>query len=343
MASRISDLGEFGFLEKLLANLHFSDDRVKVAVGDDASVLDLKTNSLTVLTTDMLIESIHFRLDWQEPEEIGHKAVAANLSDVAAMGGCPEWLLVSLGCPPEMEESFLMSLYRGIFTLCEEADVKVIGGDTTRADRLILGITALGRCEEGSPVTLGGARPGERIYTTGCPGLSGLGLQLLEEFGRQDVPSGYEEAIRAHLCPTVPWRQAPEIARFIRPGAMTDLSDGLARDLGKICRASSVGARIDFCGLSWHKEMIKAREDFLVNPDWDLPRLALSGGEDYCLLFTADQNRLKEGRKKSRLLASMPLFELGEIRPAESGFVALGTDGVETVIDPQGFDHFFLG
>jgi len=336
--SRISDLGEFGFLDKLLTTLRRSDERIHVAPGDDACVIDLSSGGPVVLTTDMLIEGIHFRLDWQEPEELGYKAVAVNLSDVAAMGARPGWILVSLGCPRETEEGFLDALYRGMLGLCDESRVVIAGGDTTRAEKLTLSLTAAGLCEEGSPVTIAGARSGETIYATACPGLSGLGLRLLKKFGRSGAPARYEQALRAHLRPEVPWREAPEIARLVRPGAMTDLSDGLARDVGKICQASRLGARIDFRSLSWHKDLQRAWEEF----GWDPVSLALGGGEDYCLVFTADPARLEQGRRQSESLAALPLLELGTITAREKGFVAVGPDGTERPVDPKGFDHFSL-
>jgi len=334
--SRISELGEFGFLDKLLPTLRGNKPGVRIGPGDDACVVEPAAGTSLVATTDMLIEEVHFRLDWQSPEELGWKAIAANFSDIAAMGARPAYVLVCLGCPGSTEESFLDALYRGMRELCEQAEVQIVGGDTTRADKLVLSITALGLCGPAAPVPISGARVGQAIYATACPGLSGLGLRLLEHFGRSAVPAHYSEALQAHVRPQVPWRMAPEIARHLQPGAMTDLSDGLARDIGKICHASGVGAWIDFYSLSWHKELVQAQEEF----GWDRVDFALAGGEDYCLIFTADRPRLEEQRRLSPALAKLVLFELGEITPQERGFVGRWPDGSERLIEPRGFDHF---
>ncbi len=334
--SRISDLGEFGFLEKLLPRLQSPEARLRIGPGDDACVVEPPAGVPIVLTTDMLIEGIHFRLDWQKPDELGWKAIAANLSDVAAMGARTAWVLISLGCPADTEVALLDNLYRGMLDLCEISGVTIVGGDTTRSQQLTLSITAVGLCPQAVPVTIAAARPGETIYATACPGMSALGLRLLEKFGRAEFPARYEEALQSHIHPRIPWREAPEIARLVHPGAMTDLSDGLARDVGKICQASGVGARIDFRSLSWHKELLQAHEEF----GWNPVDFALTGGEDYCLLFTADPERLAEGRQRSQPLAALPLLELGEITPREKGFVALWPDGRVQPIESKGFDHF---
>jgi thiamine-monophosphate kinase len=284
----------------------------------------------------MLIEDVHFRLDWHPPEQLGYKAVAVNLSDIAAMGGRPLGILVSLGCRPETSDRFLEALYQGMLQLCDEVGISILGGDTCKAERLTLCITALGISEGANPTTLSGARPGEAIFSTGCPGLSALGLRLLERFGPQGIPPGFDSAVSLHLRPVVPWEAAAEIAQQVRPGAMTDLSDGLARDVGKICLASGVGARIDFSRLPWHKELLLARERF----GWNPVDLALYGGEDYCLLFTVTEAGLQAACDSSPQLAGMTLFPLGEVTEAGSGLHIVLPDGTRKTIEPSGFDHF---
>ena len=155
----------------------------------------------------------------------------------------------------------------------------------------------------GAPIGINHAQPGEILYASACPGLSGLGLSLLERFGRQNFPSHYPEALRAHLKPRIPWKEAPRIASSVQPGAMTDISDGLGRDLSKICQASKVGAWIDFSSLLWHKELLQAQEEF----GWDPVELVLRAGEDYCLLFCAKPDRIEKVKKESPTLLELPL------------------------------------
>lgn len=333
----ISDLGEFGFLGRLIPSLvKSSGQAVLVGPGDDACVLDLGGPQPLAMTTDMLVEGEHFSLKWHPPGKLGRKAVAVNLSDLAAMGAQSEAILVSLACPENTPLDFLDELYAGMLELCRESGVSLAGGDTCRADRLVLSITALGRCGEGSPVLIDGAEVGQSIYVTACPGLSALGLNLLQRFGPDRIPPGFQESLEIHLNPPVAWRLAPEIARQFPLGAMTDISDGIARDLGKICQASGCGARIDFSAFPWHRELAEAQTAF----GWDPVRLALEGGEDYCLLFTADAAEIESAWRASELFASLQLLKLGEIRPASEGFSALLPDGKIMTIDPSGFDHF---
>jgi thiamine-monophosphate kinase len=284
----------------------------------------------------MLVEGEHFNLKWHPPGKLGRKAVAVNLSDLAAMGARSEAILVSLACPENTPLALLVELFAGMLELCLESGVSLVGGDTCKADRLILCITALGRCGEGSPVRIDGAAVGQAIYVTACPGLSALGLKLLQRFGPDRIPPEFQESLEIHLNPPVAWRQAPAIARQFALGAMTDVSDGIARDLGKICQASGCGARVDFSAFPWHRELVKAQTVY----GWDPVRLALEGGEDYCLLFTADAAKIESAWRASELFASLHLLKLGEICPASEGFSALLPGGNLITIDPSGFDHF---
>lgn len=326
----VSQLGEFGLIDRLLALVGQSRGALHTGPGDDACAIELDGDRLLIATTDILIEGIHFRLDWQSPEELGHKSVAVNISDIAAMGGETKWILVTLGCSREMDVRILEGIYRGMVDLCEEVGATISGGDTSRSDKLLLSITALGTCAKNDLCKIAGAKPGEKIYSTSCPGVSALGLRLLQEHGREGVPQEFQAAVHCHLRPQVPWHLAPEIARTIKPGAMTDISDGLARDIGKICAASKVGARIDFSKIDWDPLLIEAQKEY----GWDPTEFALAGGEDYCLLFTADENSItKTG------IEPKPV-EIGEVLSHERDFLVRFEDGSERKIDPIGFDHF---
>lgn len=337
--ARLSEIGEFGFIEKVLRQVQRESPGWIVPPGDDACVVSLPSRDSLILTTDMLVERIHFRLDWQTPEELGYKAIAVNLSDIAAMGGSPLWVLVSLACHPDQDETFLKELYQGMLSCCDETGTLIAGGDTCRGDCLILSVTAVGRCAPDTATTISRARAGQKIFVTGCPGMSGLGLQLLNRFGRQQVLVDFPVALATHLRPRIAWNEAPEVARLIQPGAMTDISDGVTRDLGKICQASQVGALINFRSFPWHQEMILANQRF----GWTPWQLALSGGEDYLLLFTADEAQVESARQQSSLLANLPILQIGEI--TESQEMVLQTESGELKLKDilSGFDHFSAG
>ena len=332
---KVKDVGEFGLIDRLLPIMQPSAGDLLVGPGDDACAIRTVSGLASVLTTDMLVEDIHFRLDWQRPEELGWKAGAANLSDLAAMGASPRWLLVSLGCPPGTEVQIIEGIYRGLAALCRESGAGIAGGDTCRSDRLVLSITALGECEEDRVCTFDGAKAGEKVYATACPGLSGLGLKLLQRYGRNAVPDAYEESLAAHLRPSSPLKVAPLISDFIRPRAMTDCSDGLARDLGKIAQASGVRIRIDLDQLSWHKDLVAARKDF----GWDPVELAFHGGEDYCLLFTAAGDRLEQAKHQRPELKRLEYVELGSVEEGSPGLSVMQNGQVKEV-ESRGYDHF---
>mgnify|MGYP000710612490 CR=1 FL=1 len=332
----LSDIGEFGFIERMLKLVRCKAPEVRVGPGDDAFVCEEEEGRLLIVTTDMMVENTHFRLDWQTAEELGHKALASNISDIASMGGSPRWAFVSMGCSPETEVSFLEALYQGMLHLAEKSGILIAGGDTTRSESLILSLTLLGFCNQENLVTISGASVGEKIYATGCPGMAALGLRVLEKMGRESGGKNYPRAVAAHLVPEGPWLQAPLISRHFRPGAMTDLSDGLARDVGKICSASGVGGRLNFEKFPWDSEMLQAQREW----GWDPIAFALSGGEDYSLIFTAKQDSLDQARQNNPVLKNLQLIELGEVIPAGDGLVVCQADTSEQRIDPSGFDHF---
>jgi thiamine-monophosphate kinase len=336
----LAEIGEFGFIRKILPALDSSDDRIVIGPGDDAAVVKNPEGLNLVYTTDLLVEGFHFLPDWHWPEELGHKAAAVNLSDLAAMGARPDWLLVAVACPESTEVQRLEGLLRGMSAYARQWNTRILGGDTCRADRLILSITAIGSVPAGQEVALTHSRAGQSVYVTGAPGLSALGYQALKRWGRQKTEEKYPNAVRAHLTPEPPLGLAPLVAEKIKPGAMTDVSDGLGRDLGKICQASGVGAFIDFSSLQWHKEILDGCKQLDLEPE----QLALSGGEDYSLLFTAPEERVESHRAEiEEALQEIPLKKIGRLLPAGEGFQVRLLSGKQIEVNPEGFDHFRKG
>jgi thiamine-monophosphate kinase len=254
-----------------------ADDRLEVAAGDDAAILRV-TDGRVVATTDVLVEGRHFRRDWSGPADVGVKAAAQNLADVAAMGAAPRTLLVGLGCPPDLPAEWVLAMVGGMVAECSRAGASIAGGDITGADSVVLGITALGDLAGLAPVTRSGARPGDVVALAGPVGWSAAGLALL----RAGLAGpGLDPLVQAHLRPQPPYPAGPAAARA-GATAMLDVSDGLLADLGHIAAASGVCIDIGTSRLTASEPMMAASR--LLNIGWQ--EWALSGGEDHALTAT---------------------------------------------------------
>jgi thiamine-monophosphate kinase len=246
----ISDLGEFGLIEAIAAGLP-RGDRTIIGIGDDAAVLAAPDGRM-VATTDLLIEGRHFRRDWSGPADIGAKAAAQNLADVAAMGAVPVALLVGFAAPGDVAVAWARDLVAGIAEECARAGATVVGGDTSSADAIVLAITALGDLGGRDPVTRSGARPGDVLAYAGVLGESAAGLALLE--------AGLTEPaalIAAHRRPAPRYAAGPEAA-VLGATAMIDVSDGLLADAGHLARASGVQIDIATTRLPAHPGLAAA-------------------------------------------------------------------------------------
>lgn len=272
----IADLGEWGALKRIAQRLarQSADPRVVVDVGDDAAVVT-GTNGFLVLTCDAMVEDVHFRFGWSAPEDVGYKAIASNLSDIAAMGGIPDYALITLALPAMLDLAVFDALFDGMLECAGCYSLRLVGGDLVRADRVMLSVTVTGRIREGAPWTLNGARPGDFLFVSGPLGLAEAALRLWE--------AGIEppdDLATSHRRPQPRLDLVPALHRA-EPRAVTDTSDGLARDLRKLCRASHVGVEIDLEKVPSTASACKAAGMLGL----DLAVLTLTGGEDYELLF----------------------------------------------------------
>ncbi len=283
---QIKKLGEFGLIEKIARSAAVSDPQVVKAIGDDAAVVSLDRTACLLVTTDILKEGIHFKKEFSSPFVLGKKCLAVNLSDIAAMGGTPQYYFVSIAIPPDTQYGFIRELYRGMNAQARRFGVQLLGGDTTASqDSLVVSITLLGRAAKRHVLYRHGASPGDLIFVTGTLGDSALGLMLLEK-GRVRRANGL---VKRHIDPQPRIEAGQALACSRAASAMMDISDGLAGDLRHIMKQSGVGARIflDRLPLSaaYRRAVPAAFGDFY------LP--ALSGGEDYELLFTVPQRNEK--------------------------------------------------
>jgi len=296
-------LGEFGLIERLTRTLRY-DKTIYTGVGDDAAVLCGGDDWRLLLTTDMIVEGTHFNSD-TPPEFIGRKALAVNLSDIAAMGGLPWAALVAAGIPRRTPVRFIERLYRGLKRQAAAYRVNVVGGDTVRADRLTITVTLLGWVEPGREVLRSGARLGDQIFVTGRLGGS--------------LRSG------RHLSFTPRVREARAIVQRVHPTAMMDLSDGLASDLRQLAKASRVGARV-FAAQIPKAPRVRSAEE------------ALCDGEDFELLFTVPATRAR--RLDGQQVLGVRVTQIGEIVPARQGVTLVDARGRARPLPAPRFHHF---
>ncbi len=241
--------------------------------GDDAAVVSTPDGRV-VVSTDLLLEGRHFRRDWSSGYDVGRKAAAQNLADVAAMGARPTSLVVGLGMPADLPVAWLDALTDGLRDECAVVGASVAGGDVTRGELVVLGVTVLGDLEGRSPVRRSGARPGQVVAVCGRLGFAAAGWALLEKFG----PGARGEVVTAHRRPAPPYAAGPQAAE-LGATAMLDVSDGLVQDLGHVAEASGVGVELDPAALPVAEPVAAAAAELGADPlDW-----VLTGGEDHAL------------------------------------------------------------
>jgi thiamine-monophosphate kinase len=337
---KVKDIGEFQLINLLIEALPEEargDQRLIVGIGDDAAVWKPSANEQTIVTTDSLIEDVHFRTDWTDWESLGHKALAVNLSDLAAMGGVPRLAVVTLGLRGDERVEDLTALYRGLGTLARRMGVHIAGGDIVRSPRaLMIHITAVGETQGSRFLTRSGAQPGDRIGVSGTLGAAAAGLALLE-LNEQDSRRRAATAsglIDAHLRPEPRIRLGTMLLQLGASAAM-DLSDGLLGDLPKILDASGVSARLEAASIP-----VAAAVRALFPDRW--LDLALRGGEDYELLFTVPSDRWEKLHRAVEG-AGGTISRIGEIIPAGMNgptIELVETDGNVVHVAPGAFDHF---
>ncbi len=310
---------------------------VVVGVGDDAAVVDPRPYP-GVLTTDMLVEGVHFEIGVTSPHDLGHKAITVNVSDVAAMGGSPRFGLASLAISPGLEASWVMELYGGMRQAADDYGMTLVGGDTSRSEQAVLSVTVIGEVGAGRAVTRSGAQPGDALVVTGSLGGSAGGLWVARaKHDRQTeaLSSEWGRALVArHERPMARVGEGQALAAA-RATSMMDLSDGLALDLARLCEESGCGARVRLDAIP----LAAGLEDLQHLGDVEPLDLALHGGEDYELLATMPRESVQPTRETLRERFGTSLTEIGEITPGRE-VIAVSDDGTEDPLEPKGWDHF---
>ena len=333
---KVSELGEFGLIDLLAKMAHRSRDKqtpawqqLIIGIGDDAAAWysDATTQLITV---DSFVQDVHFSLAVSSWKEVGWKALAINLSDIAAMGGMPRYAVVSIALPETTEVEDITNLYRGMVELAEQTGLAIVGGDTSSAAQLIINITVLGSTQAGKDnlLTRSGARAGDKIAVTGYLGAASAGWEILRR--KLGIKTNALTTLKESFL-----RPFPRIAEgqlLLKQGIRKaiDISDGLCSDLGHICQASRLGARIEV-------NLIPVHPEVSANFSNKALELALSGGEDYELLFTGRAEVID----RIRGLIPCPITIVGEMTTDKKGKVTLiDSRGNPFELSKGGWEHF---
>jgi thiamine-monophosphate kinase len=309
---KLKDLGEGGLIRLIRERFGAKAGELPVGIGDDAAVIDMSPGYSLVFCSDLVAENTHFIRDVHPPASISYKAIAANVSDVAAMGGVATHFLISMATPPELDWAWIESFFHGVDNACRQFEIALAGGDSSASDRIFVDVSMIGRVRSGQAVCRSGAKAGDTVYVTGQLGSSALGLERLRA-GHPEDP-----AVKRHLHPEPRYKIGPAVAG--QAHGMIDVSDGFSTDLTHILEESKVSARI-------YKDRLPAwpgAED----------RHVLHGGEEYELIITGPPDLPK-------MIEGIPLTPVGEI--IESGVenqAFLVEETRESVLRPRGWQHF---
>jgi thiamine-monophosphate kinase len=323
---KLLEKSEFEFIENIRRRYNLSK------IGDDCAVLPKDSKTDLVITTDLLVEDIDFRLNWTTPEFLGHKSLAVSLSDVAAMGAKPIWAMLSVGVPLQIwKTDFVEKFYKGWFALAKKFNVELVGGDVSKTpDKIVIDSIAAGEVKRGKAVLRSGAKAGDLIFLTGETGGAAAGLKLLEK-GEKYKNSRYKKLLACQLKPNPQTETGMFLGSRNLATAMIDLSDGLSSDLAHICQESKIGAAIYADRIPFRKNLKSITKSETEKIDY-----ALNGGEDYELLFMVKPKiffRCENEFKKRRF------SYIGEAT-ANAGIIKLISNEKSSILQPKGFRHF---
>ncbi len=339
METEIATLGEFGLIDRLTENLPKHNASTLTSVGDDAAVMDYGADKEVLVSTDMLLEGVHFDLTYVPLKHLGYKSAVVNFSDIYAMNGTPRQLVVGLGISKRFTVEHMEALYAGLRLACEIYGVDLVGGDTTASNSgLVISCTVIGDAPKGSVVRRSGAKPTDLICVSGDLGAAYMGLQVLEREkaaaagDKNFTPdfAGKEYLVERQLKPEARKDIVKELAEAgIMPTSMIDVSDGLSSELLHLCKASKTGCRVYEDRIPIDYQTAVMAEELNMN----LVTAAMNGGEDYELLFTVPLTAHEEVSKLKGVRV------IGHMTPDEQGCAMIGRNGEEIPLRAQGFTH----
>ena len=338
--TELGELGEFGLIEKLTSGFTLQNSNSIYGVGDDAAVISISDEEVQLVSTDMLIEGVHFNLMYMPLKHLGYKAVAVNVSDICAMNGTAEQITVSLAVSNRFPLEALEELYSGIKLACEQYKVDLVGGDTSSSfSGLIINVTAIGRAKRSEVAYRSGAKDFDLVVVSGDLGGAYMGLQVLEREKEvfksnpniQPDLDGHDYIIEKQLKPEA----RVDIIRFLKelnvtPTSMIDVSDGLASEILHLCKASNTGCHIYDEKIPIDTKTSMTAIDFNLDPT----TCALNGGEDYELLFTVKQEDY------DKIKGNPHMTIIGHMTDPKDGIYFLDKNGSAISLKAQGWKHF---
>ncbi|MDD5225138.1 MAG: thiamine-phosphate kinase [bacterium] len=333
MSKKLRELGELAIVDSIRKRFRDFRPRALRGIGDDAAVILPKPGSRYLVTTDLLIEKVHFDLAFTSPRDLGFKSLTVNLSDLAAMGGVPRYAFLGLGLPAGLSRDFLNEFFSGWARAARRYETNLVGGDLSRAPAVFIAVTVVGETLPSGFIGRDGARPGDGVFVSGWPGESALGLEYLSR-GKQKDPSG-RRWIRKHLLPEPRLRLGQELSRRKLAHSLMDLSDGLVLDLRRLARESRAAIEIETGRIVLATGFSAAARKLGRDP----LRLALSGGEDYELIFTAPPKKWEAVEALAREL-KLPLSRIGMVKAGKPGVKVLDRDGKILPLSRSGYEHF---
>ncbi len=334
----LSDIGEWGLLDRLKKFYPLDDKRVALGFGDDTAVIDPAPDAsdYVLLTLDTLVEGTHFLVNDFDPYKLGRKSLAVNLSDIAAMGGIPEFYLVSLAAPKHMAIAIVEDIYRGLVDEGETYKVALVNGDTVRSERLVITVMLVGKKPKSEPLPLrSAAKPGHHVYVTGTVGDSAAGLKILQSKINYGAGAVETYLVHRHLMPVARISEGRAIVTHLTDPAMIDISDGVHNELGLIKRFSTVGIKVFVQNLPISNEL----EQYCREQGKQAMDYALFGGEDYELLFTTSADPVEVSNLFRRHCPETRVSQIGLVTTSNE---LLFVDAKENRIDVTDttFRHF---
>lgn len=322
---RLKKLDENNLVDEIIREFSRNNSRLEGGIGDDAAVIR-SGRKRNLLTKDLLIEEVHFSRDIHPPELLGRKSLSVNISDIAAMGGRPEYALLGLGIPPDLETDWIERFFSGFRSCANENATDLIGGDISRSGNIVISVTVLGQA--GRVIRRSGASPGELIYVSGSLGDASFGLELLQSGEKPEENPRKSRLYQAFFDPKPRVELGVFLARNNLATAMMDLSDGISRDLPRLCRMSGTGAEIREVELPVSAVLREFSSRFSY--------YALHGGEDYELIFTVSPGQ------ESSILEIKDKFNLSRLgcMTDSKDIILVKENGTRSYLRHRGFDHF---
>jgi thiamine-monophosphate kinase len=335
MSTTVAAIGERALITRLHARLPPDPDHVRIGIGDDAAVIVPERGMQTVVTTDSLIEGVHFRRAWTSADAIGHKALAVNLSDIAAMGATPRASLLSLGLPPDLPLDDFDRLIDGYARLATASGAPLVGGNIARSPGpLLIDVTVMGSVRPRRLLLRRGAREGDELYVTGAPGLSAAGLALLtRSVDRHAITDDERSCIERHERPEPRLRIGRIVARTSAATAAIDLSDGLADAAASLASAAGLGVVVEAAAIPVHPGVAAVAARLGQSP----VDLILGGGEDYELAFVVPARRRSRFLAAARRSGGVPVTRVGRFESTPGAWLEI--EGIRSPL-PAGFGHF---